>query len=309
MQQKAIMHESGPVMCLAGPGSGKTFVLTYHIKYLIEELNVEPSKILVITFSKAAAKEMQQRFVSIMGKQILPVKFGNFHAIFFHMLCQHQGYSANSIISLREKKKYLKIIIQEIHSDLICDQEILEEILQKISFVKNRGIESGFTDLQMNEYDLKKIFYRYQEMLFEHRKLDFEDMMLLCQKMLNDHSQILSFYQEQFQYILIDETQDMNQLQYDIMKLLAAPRNNLFMVGDDDQSIYRFRGAKPEIMLGFEKDYPQSECILLDTNYRSRKQIVESALKVINHNDNRYEKEIKAFRTEGQPVVTALFDN
>ena len=107
MQQKAIMHESGPVMCLAGPGSGKTFVLTYHIKYLIEELNVEPSKILVITFSKAAAKEMQQRFVSIMGNQILPVKFGTFHAIFFHMLCQHQGYSANSIISLREKKKYL----------------------------------------------------------------------------------------------------------------------------------------------------------------------------------------------------------
>ena len=138
MQQKAIMHESGPVMCLAGPGSGKTFVLTYHIKYLIEELNVEPSKILVITFSKAAAKEMQQRFVSIMGNQILPVKFGTCHAIFFHMLCQHQGYSANSIISLQEKKKYLKIIIQEIHSDLICDQEILEEILQKISFVKNK---------------------------------------------------------------------------------------------------------------------------------------------------------------------------
>ena len=302
MQQKAIMHESGPVMCLAGPGSGKTFVLTYHIKYLIEELNVEPSKILVITFSKAAAKEMQQRFVSIMGNQILPVKFGTFHAIFFHMLCQHQGYSANSIISLQEKKKYLKIIIQEIHSDLICDQEILEEILQKISFVKNRGIELGFKDLQMNEYDFEKIFYRYQKMLFEHRKLDFEDMMLLCQKMLNDHSQILSFYQEQFQYILIDEYQDINSVQYDIIKKLIIPKRNLFVVGDDDQAIYSFRGSDPSIMLQFKTDFPDGEIITFPINYRSVESVVNCANKLIKENKARYKKEIKAKQCHQQGI-------
>ena len=134
-------------------------------------------------------------------------------------------------------------------------------------------------------------------------------MLVYTYELLTQREDILRAWQNKFQYILIDETQDMNQLQYDIVKLLAAPRNNLFMVGDDDQSIYRFRGAKPEIMLGFEKDYPAAKRILLDTNYRSRKQIVEAAIRVINHNEHRFVKEIKAARTEGNPVIKALFDH
>ena len=140
MQRKAIMHESGPLLCLAGPGSGKTTVLSAHIKYLIEELLVEPSHILVITFSKAAALEMQTRFFNLMGNQSFPVSFGTFHAIFFHMLCQYDSYTQSSILSLKEKKKFSKMVLFELFPSVYMDEEQLEELLKTISYLKNSGL-------------------------------------------------------------------------------------------------------------------------------------------------------------------------
>lgn len=294
MQKKAIMHESGPAMCLAGPGSGKTFVLTHRIKYLIEELSIAPSKILVITFSKAAAKEMQQRFYSIMGNQNFPVTFGTFHAIFFHMLCQHQNYSANSIISLQQKKYFLKMAIAESKTDFVFDKETIEDILQKFSYIKNSGENDCFLEIKRDEFDIKALYSIYQRILSENRKLDFDDMMLLCHKMLTEHPQILSYYQNQYQYVLIDEYQDINPIQYDMIKKLILPERNLFVVGDDDQSIYGFRGSDPSIMLRFKQDFPDGVLIAFPINYRSTGGIVKAAGRLILKNKNRYQKEFKA---------------
>ena len=309
-QLRAIEHFKGPALVLAGPGSGKTRVITYRTKHLIENYGVNPSNILVITFTKAAAMEMKQRFMAMTERKYVTVSFGTFHAVFFGILRHAYGYSADNIIKEEQKNRFFKEEISHMNLEIEDESEFIQNIVGEISRVKNeRKNILEYNALSCDTKSFQKLFQKYDNMLRRQNQIDFDDMLDYTYELLTQRKDILRAWQDKFQYILIDETQDMNQLQYDIMKLLAAPRNNLFMVGDDDQSIYRFRGAKPEIMLGFEKDYPQSECILLDTNYRSRKQIVESALKVINHNDNRYEKEIKAFRTEGQPVVTALFDN
>ena len=309
-QLRAIEHFKGPALVLAGPGSGKTRVITYRTKHLIENYGVNPSNILVITFTKAAAMEMKQRFMAMTERKYVTVSFGTFHAVFFGILRHAYGYSADNIIKEEQKNRFFKEEISHMNLEIEDESEFIQNIVGEISRVKNeRKNILEYNALSCDTKSFQKLFQKYDNMLRRQNQIDFDDMLVYTYELLTQRKDILRAWQDKFQYILIDETQDMNQLQYDIMKLLAAPRNNLFMVGDDDQSIYRFRGAKPEIMLGFEKDYPQSECILLDTNYRSRKQIVESALKVINHNDNRYEKEIKAFRTEGQPVVTALFDN
>ena len=309
-QLRAIEHFKGPALVLAGPGSGKTRVITYRTKHLIENYGVNPSNILVITFTKAAAMEMKQRFLAMTERKYVTVSFGTFHAVFFGILRHAYGYSADNIIKEEQKNRFFKEEISHMNLEIEDESEFIQNIVGEISRVKNeRKNILEYNALSCDTKSFQKLFQKYDSMLKRQNQIDFDDMLVYTYELLTQRKDILRAWQDKFQYILIDETQDMNQLQYDIMKLLAAPRNNLFMVGDDDQSIYRFRGAKPEIMLGFEKDYPQSECILLDTNYRSRKQIVESALKVINHNDNRYEKEIKAFRTEGQPVVTALFDN
>ena len=190
------------------------------------------------------------------------------------------------------------------------EAEFIQNIAGEISRVKNeRKNILEYEALSCDTKSFCKLYQKYDNMLRRQNQIDFDDMLVYTYELLSQRKDILRAWQNKFQYILIDETQDMNQLQYDIVKLLAAPRNNLFMVGDDDQSIYRFRGAKPEIMLGFEKDYPGAKRILLDTNYRSRKQIVESAIKVIDHNESRFSKQIVSARPEGNPVITAVFDN
>lgn len=309
-QKQAIRHFRGPAMVLAGPGSGKTRVITYRTRYLIEHYGVDPSEILVITFTKAAALEMKQRFQRMTDKKYVTVSFGTFHAVFFGILRHAYGYTADNIVREEQRNRFFKEEISHMDLEIEDEAEFIQNLMGEISRVKNeRKNILEYEALSCDSKSFQKLYQKYENMLRRQNQIDFDDMLIYTYELLSQRKDILRAWQNKFQYILIDETQDMNQLQYDIVKLLAAPGNNLFMVGDDDQSIYRFRGAKPEIMLGFEKEFPQAEMILLDTNYRSRKQIVESAIQVIGHNKNRFAKEIKAFRPEGNPVITALFDN
>ena len=309
-QKQAVEHYQGPALVLAGPGSGKTRVITYRTKHLIEHYGVEPSSILVITFTKAAALEMKQRFQAMTERKYVTVNFGTFHAVFFGILRHAYGFSADNIIREEQRNRFFKEEISHMNLEIEDETEFIQNIVGEISRVKNeRRNILEYEALSCDIKSFRKLFQKYDNLLRRQNLIDFDDMLVYTYELLTQRKDILKAWQNKFQYILIDETQDMNQLQYDIVKLLATPRNNLFMVGDDDQSIYRFRGARPEIMLGFEDDYPGAKMILLDTNYRSRKQIVESAIKVINHNDNRFTKEIKASRPEGNPVITALFAN
>ncbi len=309
-QRCAVEHFKGPALVLAGPGSGKTRVITYRTQYLIEHYGINPSGILVITFTKAAAMEMKHRFQEITDRKYVTVSFGTFHAVFFGMLRHAYGYTAENIIKEEQRIRFFKEEISHMDLEIEDETEFIQNITGEISKVKNE--RNNILEYEALSCDIKvfrRLFQKYENLLRRQNQIDFDDMLVYTYELLTQRKDILSAWQKKYQFILIDETQDMNQLQYDIVKLLAAPGNNLFMVGDDDQSIYRFRGAKPEIMLGFQKDYPEAKQILLDTNYRSRRQIVESAIKVINHNENRFAKEIKASRSAGQQVVTATFSN
>ena len=309
-QEQAINHFQGPAMVLAGPGSGKTRVITYRTKNLIEQYGVDPSCILVITFTKAAAMEMKQRFLAMTDRKYVTVNFGTFHAVFFGILRHAYGYSADNIMKEEQKLRFFKEEISHMDLEIEDETEFIQNITGEISRVKNeRKNILEYEALSCDTKSFRKLFQKYDNFLRRQNQIDFDDMLVYTYELLDQRKDILRAWQNKFQYILIDETQDMNQLQYDIVKMLAAPKNHLFMVGDDDQSIYRFRGARPEIMLGFQEDYPNARQILLDTNYRSRKQIVEAAIKVINHNEKRFAKEIKAVRPEGAPVITAMFDN
>ena len=251
-QKRAIEHFKGAALVLAGPGSGKTRVITYRTKYLIEHYGVDPSCILVITFTKAAAMEMKQRFQAMTDRKYVTVNFGTFHAVFFGILRHAYGYSADNIIREEQRNRFFKEEISHMNLEIEDEAEFIQNIAGEISRVKNeRKNILEYEALSCDTKSFRKLYQKYDNMLRRQNQIDFDDMLVYTYELLSQRKDILRAWQNKFQYILIDETQDMNQLQYDIVKLLAAPRNNLFMVGDDDQSIYRFRGAKPEIMLGF----------------------------------------------------------
>jgi len=303
-QKMAVEHVNGPCIVLAGPGSGKTTVITYRTKKLIEEDGVNPANILVITFTKAAALEMQSRFLSIMGGRY-PVAFGTFHAVYFKILKYAYHYNAENIIGEDKKYEILREIIEKMELDISDENEFIANILSEISVVKGEMIDlEHYYSKNCAEQIFKKLFVYYNEKLIRMNLIDFDDMLVMCYELLRQRQDILKLWQERYQYILIDEFQDINRVQYEAVRLLAQPENNLFIVGDDDQSIYRFRGAKPEIMLNFEKDYPNARRIILDTNYRSSGEIVKAANKLIRNNKKRFDKEIKTVREEGiQPKI------
>lgn len=308
-QQRAICHREGPAMVLAGPGSGKTFVITRRIQYLIDGCGIEPSHILVITFSKASAYEMQKRFSSLMQDTYYPVTFGTFHAIFFQMISQIYHYHVSDIMTLPQKKKILRTAYYDVLKKEIADNEYLTHFLQKIARYKNSG-ETGILpdDLFVSNEEFLKIYLNYNRELRAAKKIDFEDMLLLCKEMLLKNPEIAAYFAEKYKYILIDEYQDINEVSYEIIKKLSYPRNNLFVVGDDDQSIYSFRGASPKSMMQFEKDFPNCQKYFLNINYRSTGKIVEFASRVICKNTIRYPKDIKAAGEVGNPVVVKGFE-
>lgn len=307
-QIKAVDFKDGACLVLAGPGSGKTTVITHRTKKLIEEHGINPGNILVITFTKAAATEMQTRFQSLMGGRYYPVTFGTFHAVYFKILKYAYNYSADNILREEKKSEYLREIIGKLHLDIDDEADFLRDIIAEISLVKGEMVDlNNYYSKNCSEENFRKIFNMYNDRLIRENVVDFDDMLVMCYELLTKRPDILKLWQDKYKYILIDEFQDICRVQYEAIKLLALPENNLFIVGDDDQSIYRFRGAKPEIMLGFEQDYKNCSKILLDTNYRSTANIVASASKLISHNQKRYNKDIKTHNREGDTPDIAVF--
>ena len=311
-QVAAIKHKKGPMLVLAGAGSGKTTVLTYRIKNLIMNREVNPKNILVLTFTKAAAKEMEERFHGMMPKRN-QVTFGTFHSVFLRILVKHGGYSYKNIVSPRVQTDIIQRAATELDHYLGSGfQECMDktkEIILNIELIKNHRIKD-VKEISEKELELKNMsadtawqFYQYyQNYMQQKHMIDFTDMLLLTYNLFKEKSDVLDYYRDLYRYIMVDEYQDTNPIQNDIIMLLAEPRNNLFCVGDDDQSVYGFRGAKPGIMMEFMKDYPKARQILLDVNYRSSGYIVKGALRVIGNNKIRFEKKIEAFRKPDETV-------
>lgn len=301
-QKEAIEHTDGPAAVLAGPGSGKTFVTTQRIHRLITSQGVEPAQILVITFTKAAALEMQERFFRLMENVRPPVHFGTFHAVFYYILRQSAQYRGYTIITETERRKLVRDIIHTHKRFLGLQEEDIEALLAEMGRRKAGGNQEALSIQKLSEEDFLYLTEEYQSYLREFSKFDFDDLVEVCLRLLLEDGKVRKEWQTQFRYILVDEFQDISPKQYQIVKLLAAPENNLFIVGDDDQAIYGFRGATPDSMQRFFKDYAEAKQILLDVNFRCHEKVVEAAGKVVSENENRLPKEIRASHGEGAGI-------
>lgn len=303
-QHRALTQAGGAALVLAGPGSGKTAVITGRIRYLLEHFHVPPEHILVITFTKAAAGEMRMRFQSMMEGRRLPVQFGTFHAVFFSILKHAYRYRPDQIISAEWKYSFLREILRGFHLREDEEQELIENLLNEISMVKNERLDlSHYYAKCCGSTQFRDIYNAYDKKLRANRLIDFDDMLTLTYELLTQRPDYLRAWQEKFHYILVDEVQDMNCLQYEVLRLLAAPQNELFLVGDDDQSIYQFRGARPELMRRFVSDYADVKQLYLEENYRCGSEIVRVSQNLIAHNQNRFDKRIFAARAVTGTVI------
>lgn len=303
-QSVAISHNTGPMLVLAGPGSGKTTVITERVRYLIEACGVYPGNILVITFTKAAAEEMKERYEASNTTGKGTVNFGTFHAVFFKILRYAYHYEASNILKEEERYKVLReIACARMQQEITDEKEFVEAISGEISRVKNErfALESYYSSNCPDEV-FREIYRSYDRWLRKENKVDFDDMQLLCYELLSKRPDILKQWQQKYTYVLIDEFQDINRVQYDTIRLLAAPEHNLFVVGDDDQSIYRFRGARPELMLHFTQDYPEAKQVTLRCNFRSTAPIVRAALQVVGNNKKRFDKALYAKEEQGEAI-------
>lgn len=308
-QEQAIMHTAGAAQVFAGPGSGKTYVIVHRIKQLITGQGIDPSHILVITFTKAAALEMQERFFRLMEPERPPVSFGTFHAVFYHILKQSAQYRDYVIITESERRKLVRQIIH-MHKRFAClQEEDMDSVIASLSAYKMSSVIKPLPVQKIGEQDILFLADEYASYLREFKQMDFDDILCHCHELLITQPDILARWQEQFAYILIDEFQDISPKQYEIVRLLAVPEDNLFIVGDDDQSIYGFRGASPDIMRDFMRDYPDACRIFLDVNYRCNGQIVEAAGRVIKENHSRVEKQICAAHGEGTGLQLQIFQS
>ncbi len=307
-QEMAIAHFKGPAIVLAGPGSGKTTVITHRVKNLIEKCKVNPSKILVVTFTKAAAENMRLRFKTLMAGRSLPVSFGTFHSIFFKILRTEKDYRADSLLSDMEKVEILKEIIIRLKIDVASKNDFVRSLMDEIGIAKGNMEDIREYESKVCDNDLFfKIFDEYEKEKMLSNKVDFEDMLRLCYELFKEKPQTLKKWQSVYEFVLVDEFQDINKLQFEIVKMISAPENNIFIVGDDDQSIYGFRGSKPELMFEFKEYYADSTEILLTNNYRSTKAIVKMAGDLIVHNNARFNKDIMAVGEEGVSPDIRIF--
>lgn len=291
-QIQAISHMDGPAMVLAGPGSGKTTVITHRIKNLIEKAEVRPENILVVTFTKAAAISMQKRFSTLMnGGKAQLVTFGTFHSVFYKILRKSRRYEATEILSERQKTDYIREIIGRYGISSNDISELSQNIINDIGNIKGNMLNAQeYEPSCCKKEDFIKVYNAYNLELKKDGKMDFDDILRECYLLLCENHTILEQWRELYKYILIDEFQDINRIQMNIIELLASPLNNIFVVGDDDQSIYGFRGARPEIMIEFKDYYPEAELIVLNVNYRSTQSIINVAGRVIENNKTRLDK-------------------
>ena len=303
-QLKAIQSKAGPLLVLAGPGSGKTYVITHHMIYLISECHIPANQILVITFTKAAALEMQKRAVSA-NPACSYVIFGTFHSVFYHILKLSNPNKAYQLAGDKERFLLLKDLIKNENShdtsvDLIQEAECC---MQEISRFKNLFPDPLSQQNEKMPEKYRRIYHLYEEWLQENGKLDFDDMIKLCYQQLKSDRKLRSYWQDRFSHILIDEFQDINRLQYETICLLGA-NHNIYAVGDDDQAIYSFRGSDPALMNQFIRDFDAKTVSLVD-NYRSSRDIVALSSRFIAHNKDRFEKHPQAVsdRTDSLKVI------
>ncbi len=280
------------MLVLAGPGSGKTTVITYRVKYMLEQAGIKGNQILVITFTKAAANEMKTRFEKINGHSN-GVTFGTFHSIFFMILRHAYGYNGSNIILESEKYQIINGIIDKHNMEYNGQDDFAKNVIAEIGLVKSemKPVEQ-YHSVNMKADDFQIAYREYDEILRANNKIDFDDMLVFTYELLRDRPDIRKMWQQRFRYILIDEFQDINWIQYQTVKLLLGKEQNIFAVGDDDQSVYGFRGADTKLMLGFPDDFPGTKLVYLNTNYRCSSAIVESACRIIKNNKARYKKEI-----------------
>ena len=298
-QDEAIKHGNGPCMVLAPPGSGKTLIVTERTRYLIEESGVRPDQILVITFTRYAAREMKERFERLTAGKNYPVTFGTFHSIFYGILKCAYGIGANNLMSEKESSVLLQEVLDqtdiESTPEVEDEEELVRELLREVGMVKNGLCHlKDFHSKYLTQDEFAEVFRSYEHQKKELKKFDFDDMLVQCYALFRKKPEILQGWQKRFQYI--------NRVQYEVIRMLAAPRYNLFVVGDDDQSIYGFRGAKPELMLYMKQEFPSLRTISLTVNYRSTEFITGAAARVILHNDTRFYKRVQSFRGRGQNV-------
>ena len=299
-QTQAIQHTDGPCLVLAGPGSGKTLTIVNRVKYLIEKQKVRPEEILVVTFTRFAAAEMKSRLCLVMGKRDLPVTVGTFHGIYYGILKWAYRMNQENILSETEKYQILRGVINKERMEIFDEEDFIQDIAAEIGKVKNNRIPlEEFVSEKCSADAFRNIYRNYEQHRKELKKIDFDDMLVLCYELFRSRPDVLAQWQKKFRYVLIDEFQDINRIQYDVIRMLAQPENNLFVVGDDDQAIYGFRGADSELMLGFGKDFPNAKQILLGMNYRSTANIVQNSLKLIENNVERYSKKLEANREGG----------
>lgn len=300
-QIHAISHGTGPMLVLAGPGSGKTTVIIQRIRRLTEKMGVSPYRILVITFTKAAAEQMKTRYAALQGKS--GVMFGTFHSIFFRILRQACGYSLEQVLSEDERRNTLQKLVTEARISVQDQEEYIQQFFSQYSLMKNQLLDvSDFLPDGLPKDEFVALSKKFDGWKRRNEKIDFDDMLTECYDVLSQDEKVRKMWQDRFDYILVDEFQDVNRAQYACLQMLAAPENNLFVVGDDDQSIYGFRGASPSFMLDFPKDFPGTEKVFLDVNYRCSGRIIRLASQVIGTNVSRYAKEIKGDRDLGERI-------
>jgi DNA helicase II / ATP-dependent DNA helicase PcrA len=305
-QQQAVMAGLGPVLVLAGPGSGKTRVLTQRIAYLIGMMGVRPYQILAVTFTNKAAREMENRVVNMLGEQAHGLNLGTFHAACAKILrreAQHLPFASNFVIfDSDDQVSLVKTSIKDLNLDE--KQHRTNGIHAAISRAKNELIlPENFPVQTYREEVARRVYQRYQELLLANNALDFDDLLLWVVRLLETDLEVRDKYARRFEHILVDEFQDTNQAQYVLLQHLASFRRNLFVVGDTDQSIYRWRGADYRNVLRFEKDFPDTQVILLEQNYRSTQNILDAAMAVIDRNPKRTHKQLFTDRGEGTKIV------
>lgn len=301
MQKKAVIHGTGPCQVLAGPGSGKTLTIVNRIRNLIEKNGVRPEEILVVTFTRYAASEMKTRLNALMGNKSIPVTAGTFHGIYYGILKWAYRMDSRNILSEEEKYQILREAVSGQELEVFDEEDFLRDIAEEIGRIKNNRLSlDEFVSAKVNADAFRNIFRAYEERRKSLRKIDFDDMLVVCYELFESRPDILKLWQKKFRYILVDEFQDINRIQYDVIRMLAFPENNLYVVGDDDQAIYGFRGADSELMFQFLKDYPDARQITLGQNYRSTGNIVRNSLKVISHNRKRFYKDLTAVKDRGK---------
>lgn len=303
-QKRAVEHLNGPCMVLAGPGSGKTRVITYRIANMVVNKEIKPTSILAISFTKASSVEMKNRALSLSKDyRMNKVTYGTFHSVFFRILRFFVKYDLDSILDEKSKRLALKGIMKNLNIENADDDETVGQVINEISFVKNELMDKYDFDSEILSSDeFIKTYNMYEEYKSQINKIDFDDMLIKTYELLLNNNQALQRVRSAYKYILVDEFQDINKVQFEVLKLIANPMNNIFVVGDEDQSIYGFRGSRPDFLLEFEEYFEGTNKVVLDINYRSKEEIIDIANRLIEKNENRYEKVIKCGQGNGAQI-------